>query len=150
MPRLDDRVKEFIVVQLACFDTPTQVSDSVKEEFNIVVTRGAVQYYNPESVAGRKLHQRYRDLFYATRKRFKDGEMDTPISHQQYRLRVMQKLANKAIEKGNGVLALQILEQAAKDHGGAYTNKREVTGKDGGPVAFTRITREIVRAPDNK
>lgn len=150
MPRLDDKVKQFIVVQLACFDTPTQVCEAVKEEFGLVISRGAVQFYNPERVAGKELSEKYRELFKVTRKRFKDGEMDIPIAHQQYRLRVMQKLAHKAIEKGNGALVLQIIEQAAKDHGGAYTNKREVTGKDGGPVAFTRITREIVRAPEIK
>ena len=137
-------------MQLACFDTYSQVIEAMKSEFGVSVTRGALQFYNPECVAGKKLSEKLRALFYATRKRMKDGDMDIPLEMSKYRMRIYQKLAERALDKGNTAMALQIIEQATKDHGGAYTNKREVTGKDGGPVAFTRITREIVRAPDNK
>jgi hypothetical protein len=43
-------------------------------------------------------------------------------------------MAEKAEAQGNMVLASSLLEQAAKEMGGAFTNRRELTGKDGGAV----------------
>ncbi|KCY24821.1 phage domain protein, partial [Acinetobacter baumannii 1042969-1197] len=36
--------------------------------------------------------------------------------------------------KENPVIVPSLLEQAAKEVGGLYTNRKEITGKDGGPV----------------
>ena len=45
-------------------------------------------------------------------------------------------MIHKAESKGNMPLAAQLLEQAAKEVGEAYTNRQrlEHTGKDGGPI----------------
>lgn len=60
-------------------------------------------------------------------------------------------MADKAKGSGNLVLAATLLEQAAKEMGNAYTNRRELTGPAGGPIEqVTRIERAIVRAPDSR
>ena len=45
-------------------------------------------------------------------------------------------------------LVAQLLEQAAKETGGAFTNRRELTGKGGGPIAsqITTVTPEELQA----
>lgn len=43
MATLKNEVKSFIVQALACFDTPSQVVESVKNEFGVVVTRQQVE-----------------------------------------------------------------------------------------------------------
>ncbi|MFE1726821.1 DUF2280 domain-containing protein, partial [Acinetobacter baumannii] len=43
MAALKEQVKIFIVQALACMDTPQQVANGVKQEFNIEIDRKQVQ-----------------------------------------------------------------------------------------------------------
>jgi hypothetical protein len=134
MPKLDDQHKQFIVQALACFDSPTQVSRAVKEEFGIDVPKEQVQQYNPTRAAAKWLGKKWRALFEETRKRFLDDVAAIPVANQSYRLRSLQRLHDQAVERKNAQLAAQLLEQAAKEVGGAYTNRRELQGPGGGPI----------------
>lgn len=134
--KLEDKHKRFIVLALACYDTPSQVAESFKEEFGEVITRMQVGEYNPTLVGGRKLGKEWRDLFHATRKAFLDQVSTIPIANQAVRLRVLQRRLERAEKSNNPMLVLQILEQAAKEIGGAYGDKRrvELSGPGGGPI----------------
>lgn len=135
MAKLGDEVKVHIVQALACFDTPSQVVESVKDEFDIVVTRQQVQTYDPEKAAGRKgMSRKLRAIFEATRRAFLEETAQVPIASQTYRLRNLQRLHQKAQQRGNMALAAALLEQAAKEVGGAFTNRREHGGPGGGPI----------------
>ena len=134
MAKLAEAVKAFIVQRLACYDTPQQVADAVNEEYGLTVDRRQVQTYDPER-SGQKPAEKWCALFEATRKKFLESVDDLPIAQKSYRLRRLQEMARKAEHNKNYVLAAQILEQAAKETGGMYTNRREITGKDGGPIA---------------
>lgn len=136
MARLKPEVKTYIVQRLACFDTPTQVSEGVKDEFGIEMSRMAIQAYDPTKSAGAELGVKLRKVFEDTRERFLSDTSEIAISHKAVRLRMLQRMAESAEKRGNLVLAASLLEQAAKEVGEAYTNKRvtEVTGKDGGPI----------------
>lgn len=134
MAKLDDPAKLFIVQALACFDTPQQVADAVREEFGVEISRVQVQGYDPTKRQGAKLSKKLRAIFEATRKRFLDEIEQVPIASQTYRLRNLQRLHEKAQARGNMALAAALLEQAAKEVGGAYTNRREHSGPNGGPI----------------
>lgn len=135
MAKLDDRVKQFIVQALACYDTPSQVAASVKEEFGVTITRMQAQAYDPtKALAARGLSKKWRDLFEATRKAFVDDASRIPIAQQSYRLRRLQQLHDTAAARNNAQLAAAMLEQAAKEIGGAFTNRRELGGPGGGPI----------------
>ncbi len=134
MARLDDRIKTRIVQALACYDAPAQVAAAVKDEFGIVVTRQQVQCYDPEKVAGRSLAKRWSDLFFATREAFLRDAASIPIANQSFRLRALQRLYEQASTRGNAALAAAALEQAAKEVGGVFTNRRELSGPAGGPI----------------
>lgn len=152
MSTLPDEVKTFIVQQLACFDAPSVVARAVKEEFGAEVSRQAVEAYDPNKVQGKNLSPEYRALFERTRETFLTDQAAIGISHRMVRLRRLQRLSDKAEAQGNVMLAAALMEQAAKECGGAFTNKRELTGADGKPIQTDSTLRvEFVKpqsAPD--
>lgn len=130
---LPDDVKLFVVQALACWDTPSEVARAVKEQFDIVVSRQAVQGYDPTKSTGRNLSAEYRKLFEATREAFLADTAEIGVAHRSVRLRTLQRLATKAEAMGNLPLVADLMERAAKEMGNAFTNKRELTGADGKP-----------------
>lgn len=132
--KLNNEVRTFIVQALACYDGPSAVVKAVQEEFGITITRQSVETYDPNKRAGRGLAAKWRAIFEETRAAFLENTSRIGISHRAVRLRALQRMAEKAETQGNMVLASSLLEQAAKEMGGAFTNRRELTGKDGGAV----------------
>jgi len=131
MAALKEPVKIFIVQSLACRDTPQEVVENVKQEFDVEISRSQCQAYDPTKYSGRNLSQKYVELFEKTREEFDKGLIDIPIANKYYRLKQYQRQLDRT---RNVKTALKILEQAAKDIGGQFTNRQEITGKDGGPV----------------
>lgn len=131
MAALKEPVKIFIVQSLACRDTPQEVVENVKQEFDVEISRSQCQAYDPTKYSGRNLSQKYVELFEKTREEFDKGLIDIPIANKYYRLKQYQRQLDRT---RNVKTALKILEQAAKDIGGQFTNRQEITGKDGGPL----------------
>ena len=117
MATLSNEVKAFIVQALACFDTPSQVAAAVREEFGIEVTRQKCEAHDPTKRAGKDLAKRWVVLFEDTRKRFREETAEIPIANRAYRLRAMGRFIERAEGMKNIPLAMQILEQAAKECG---------------------------------
>lgn len=124
MAALKNDVKAFIVQALACFDTPTQVSQAVKQEFDIDVTRQQVEQHDPTKRAGANLAAKWRTLFEDTRKRFREETADIPIANRAFRLRGLGRMAEKAESMRNLALTAQLYEQAAKECGDMYVNRK--------------------------
>ncbi|GAB1102193.1 DUF2280 domain-containing protein [Shewanella algae] len=140
MASLSDQVKQFIVQSLACYDTPSQVAEAVKEEFGVVVPRQQVEAYNPTKYAGRNLSQKWRVVFDATREAFKAETADIPIAQRAYRLRKLEMMLSKAEKRGNYPLVMQMLEQAAKEVGDIYVNhKRQQSDDDDAPPQPVKV-----------
>lgn len=147
--KLSIEVQTFVVQSLACFDSPSVVVAAVKAEYGETITRQAVEGYDPNKKAGANLAAKWRALFDETRKSFLEDTSKIAISHRAVRLRALQRMAEKAETSGNMVLAASLMEQAAKEVGDSYTNRRELTGKDGKdlPVPVSPVT--IFQLPDN-
>jgi hypothetical protein len=77
---------------------------------------------------------RHRAIFEATRAEFLRQTSTIPIANLTVRLRMLQRLSAQAERQGNIALAAQLVQQAAKEIGGAFTRRREVTGGNGGPI----------------
>jgi hypothetical protein len=147
--KLTDEVKTYIVQALACFDSPSVVAAAVKKEFQVDASRQLVESHDPNKKAASGLAPKWRVLFEETRKTFLEDTASIAISHRAVRLRALQRMADKAEMQGNMVLASSLLKQAAEEVGGSYTNRRELTGKDGKdlPVPVSPVT--IFQLPDN-
>jgi len=126
MAALKGEVKAFIVQSLACFDTPSQVVESVKKEFGLAIPRQQVESHDPTKANGKGLAQKWVDMFNVTRERFQSEISDIPIANKAYRLRVLDRMATKAEGMKNMALTAALMEQAAKEVGDAYTNKQKV------------------------
>lgn len=142
MAKLDDNVKRFIVQALACFDTPSQVSKAVKEEFGLDVLPQNCQAYDPTKHQGKDLSLKWRAVFESTRKQFLEDIPSIPIANRAVRIRRLERLLDQAERSRNMVLAAQLMEQIAKEAGGMYTNRQRIehTGADGGPVVTQTVT----------
>ncbi|WP_075174458.1 DUF2280 domain-containing protein [Acinetobacter indicus] len=128
MAALKEPVKIFIVQALACRDTPQEVADQVLQEFGVKIDRKQCQLYDPTKAAGKNLSKKFVDLFHKTRADFDAGLIDIPIANKHYRLKQYQKQLER--NSKNVVMSLKILEQAAKDCGGQFTNKVESSIKN--------------------
>lgn len=150
MAALTSDVKAFIVQALACFDTPTQVSQAVKQEFDIDVTRQQVEQHDPTKRAGANLAAKWRTLFEDTRKRFREETSEIPIANRSFRLRVLGRMAEKAENMKNMALTAQLLEQAAKEVGDVYVNRQTKNENPHDNVPPTRVQVDVVdaRNPD--
>lgn len=147
--KLSDEIKTYIVQALACFDSPSTVAAAVKKEFGVEVSRQLVESHDPNKKAASGLAPKWRILFEESRKTFLEDTASIGISHRAVRLRALQRMVDKAEGQGNMVLASSLLKQAAEEVGGSYTNRRELTGKDGKdlPVPVSPVT--IFQLPDN-
>ncbi|WP_248920464.1 DUF2280 domain-containing protein [Pseudomonas entomophila] len=150
MAALNNEVKAFIVQALACFDTPAQVAASVREEFGIEVTRQQCESHDPTKRSGKDLAKRWVTLFEDTRARFREETAEIPIANRAYRLRALGRMVEKVEGMRNYGLALQILEQAAKEVGDVYVNRQTKNENPHDNVPPTRVQVDVVdaRKPD--
>lgn len=132
MAQLKKEIKLFIVRSLAVFNTPSETAEAVYQEFEVKITKQNCEKYDPTKRSGENLSAELKAEFEATRKQFLDNPQHIPIANLAYRLQLMQRVINGAGK--NSVLILKTLEQAAKDEGGAFTNRKEITGADGKPL----------------
>jgi len=134
MATLNDKQKTFIVQELACYQTYSEVAASVKDIFGIEILRQQVYIYDPTK---NKVAKKWQDIFEATRTKFLDDTSSIAVASKSYRLRELDKIYQnqKAAKNQNTKAMKDTLEQAAKEAGDAFTNKREITGKGGESLA---------------
>ena len=144
MPHLTEPQKLFIVRELACFGSPSEVAARVKEEFGIEVSRQQVDIYNPDSSHGKELSKKWKKLHAEVREAFTKEQVDIPIRHRSFRSRELLEMYRRAKARGNLAQAAQFLEQAAKEWGDAYTNRQKVTHD--GTLATRAMTDEEIEA----
>lgn len=157
MARLTERVKRFLVGELATFSTPSEAAESVQEHFGIEVTRQQVEHYDPTKVTGHNLAQPLRDLFWELRKAYRERTDDIPIANKAYRLDQLQRMYRAALrafeqsESRGGRVNLpmlqamqELLERAAKEAGDAYSNRRIFSGVIGSQDLSAMTDEQLV------
>ncbi|WP_145533512.1 DUF2280 domain-containing protein [Yersinia alsatica] len=151
MAALKPEVKAFIVQSLACYDTPSQVVALVKQEFSLTLTLQQVSSYDPTKAIAKNLGQKWIDLFNSTRARFQTEISDIPIANKAYRLRALNRMAASTEKMKNFSMTAQLMEQAAKEVGDAYTNRQKVdhTSSDGSMALKPTTIRLVGVEPNN-
>ena len=110
MAVLREPVKVFIVQSLACFETPQQVAESVKQNFNIEIERQQVAAYDPTKTTGRNLSKKLKDLFYKARAEFNEGFESIPIANKAFHFKELQSIYEDYSK--NKVMRTKVLKQA--------------------------------------
>lgn len=140
MATLKEPVKIFIIQSLACRDTPQEVADLVKQEFDLIIDRSQVALYDPTKRRGKNLSKKYVQLFEKTREDFDAGLIDIPIANKFYRLKEIQKMYD---DSGKNKVAKQKLLKLAHQETDGRTIRQEHTGKDGADLEI-KIIREFI------
>jgi hypothetical protein len=151
MAALSSEVKVFVIQALACFDTPSQVVESVQKEFGLSITRQQIESHDPTKVSGKGLAVKWKQLFEDTRKRFREDTADIPIANRAFRLRGLARMAEKAESMRNLALTAQLYEQAAKECGDMYVNRKIEPDKPLGSQADQQhAVAEYTLEPDER
>jgi hypothetical protein len=105
-----------------------------------------VETHDPTKSAGKGLAAKWVTLFHDTRKRFREETAEIPIANRAFRLRALGRFVERAETMKNIGLAMQILEQAAKEVGDIYVNRNRKDEPDEEPAIPTRIQVDVVDA----
>lgn len=133
---LDPAVQFFIVQQLACFRRVSQVRAAIRETFGLELSESTVRHYDPTKFKGWELSVELKELFYRTRELWSREIGDIGVFDLKYRGERLDHLYHHYEDVGNGKMALKVLEHASKEVGKAFTNKQEISGVNGGPLAI--------------
>jgi hypothetical protein len=138
---LNDEQKAFIVRAYARFTGTTEICRLFQEEYNVELPSPRAAKYNcgGPSFTGAK---KWQQLFLAERKRFLESTQDIGIANKTYRMQELHKLCVIAIGRKNVKLAAELMEQAAKEMGEVFTNKREIRA-DTRTITATMTTDEL-------
>ena len=138
--KLNDQQRAFLVEQIACFARPTEAAEALYQEFGVKVTANNVEKYDFTKQAGKRCAEKWRVLYTVTRKAFiKHIAARVPHAEKAYRIRKLAIAADAYEKAKNWVAMAGMLEKIAKEVGGSYTNRREHTGKDGGPIEYKPV-----------
>lgn len=137
LPKLNNRLRAEVVVRFALWESPKQIQRWLKEEHGIDIGFPGLTPYNFDNPESRRLGTaKWVALFDETRERAKTEISDIPTASKAVRMRIrdreIMKLARA--DRPNIPLLTQLLEAQAKEEGGMFTNRRELTGADGGPI----------------
>jgi hypothetical protein len=141
MAKLPASVKVFIIEWVACFDSTSTVAAAVKEAFGLSVPVQTIEAHDPTKSSSKTQGKRWRGLFHAKRAEFLAGIDRIGITHKVKvtRMQRLERHHNKMEAAGN--VPASLLEQAAKEMGDVFTNRRatEVSGAGGGPIEATHF-----------
>lgn len=128
MAKLNENIKVFIVQQFAMYQSPSEIVAIVKEIFGIETTRQQIHFYNVE--VNDNSAKKWKKLFVKTREKFLEDASMIAIAHKSVRLNELDTMYKAERRKPDTIqnprLKLDILEQAAKESGDAFTNRRDL------------------------
>jgi hypothetical protein len=135
MATLKEEHQIFIAQQLGYYRSPVQIIESVKDRFGVDVEKQQIYYYQQQigkdDTNIKPRTEMLKKIFLDARQEFKDKKVEIGISFQSFRLQVLQDLLMNEMQKPaknrNDNKIMQILEQAAKEDGLHYTNRRDIT-----------------------
>lgn len=134
-PKLSDTLRAEVIVRHACFETPTEIQAWLQEAHGIAMgLPGIIHYDYDRPLARVRAPAKWTELFDRARAQFSENITAVPIANARVRLAIIQRridhiLSRGAANKGvlNDMTLIDYVELAAKDAGGAFTNRREST-----------------------
>ena len=83
-----------------------------------------MHYYDPNTCSGKRCSDKWKTLFYETRKAIVAGKMQIGVANKRVRLRWLDAMAQDAMDEGNFNSAVKALAQAARETGERRAKKQ--------------------------
>lgn len=141
MAVLTEADKEAIVILLARFKRPAEVVAIMREEQELELTVQQVRTYDPTNPRFEADRDKWEPIFNAAREAYTSDIKQVVVANQSFRLNELHDLYNRAKKAKNLKLAAELLEQIARECGGALTNSREVNINDQRPRSMSQEDR---------
>jgi hypothetical protein len=141
MARLTSEHKAFVIRGFARFQTVPEITAGLKEKFGVEVSTHQLYGYHPDSVNFR-VSKQWLELFNREREAFLRNVDSIGIANKTVRLQRLEQACVVALARKNIKLAAELMEQAAKEMGEVFTNKREIKS-DVRSVTATMTTDEL-------
>lgn len=114
------------VVQIATFRPTAEIIEGLKEHWKVSISEEGLRHYrasNPHCPT------KWREMAERARAEWNAQVSGVPIANAAFRLQILQETLDQVLKAPvvNRVMVMSILEQAAKDAGGSYTNRRDLT-----------------------
>lgn len=113
---LTSQQRQFVVEQLAAFDSPSEVAKGLLEQFGVTVAPHVVAIYDPTRPAGRHCPALWKRRFEEAREEMIHGT-PSALASRSVRLRQREKMFRRAIEREDFLLANRILDSIAREVG---------------------------------
>ena len=124
-----------------------EVREALKDEFDVEASINQIAYYNPRSASGGEPAQKWQTLFDETREAYRSKTQDVAIAQKRWRLDQLEA-GFRRLREADPEAAAALLEQAAKETGGKYTNEQK--HEHSGEVGVKRVGYpEEVPDPDD-
>jgi hypothetical protein len=137
--KLTDEQKTYVVTRLATYHSPTAIARDLKELFGVTITVQSVDYYHPQRATSGMLAQRWKDLFWETRKAYLAGCAQAGTVEQMVRIQLREDMVLMARDAGQYRVANELLNCIAKEAGrmfdAGYARKQSTA-----PEPWTRGT----------
>lgn len=147
MAKLKGKHRAFIVEHLACYESPSDVAERLKEEFEVEASRQQIAFYDPNSrQSNLELAQQWKDLFEITRREYLDDVKQYPIAHKGYRVGRLQEALEMAEDNEDYEGMRKLLETAAKEVGGYFVSNDQSFKKQAeGRSVYEQVNQKAIQ-----
>jgi hypothetical protein len=125
---LPHAVKARIVTLFAQYQGLGAIQKAIESEFGLRIGKSTIAHYDP-TAARVRLSRRLLSLFEDARAAYVGDFTRIGIAQQNHRLRLIERLVEKAETAKEFAAAAKLLELAAKEMGGALTNVSKTEAK---------------------
>lgn len=135
--KLTTKLRAEVVARFAQWEGSSQIRRWLREEHGIQVQPSALTVYNFDNPESRRTGTpRWVELFDEVRAAARTELADIPTAHKAVRMRIRDREIMRIArsERVNVTQLNELLEAQAKEDGGMFTNRRELTGAAGGPI----------------
>ena len=130
--QLTEEHRTWLVTAYACYGRRCEVLRDFRDTFGFEIDKFYAYKYDlsgfDEAKAKATGRAKWLPLFRKVRAEFEASIGDIPIASATYRVKKIDQMFEIAFEKRNYKSAALLLEQAAKEIGGMYTNRRVMAG----------------------
>lgn len=130
---LTEAQQRWIVCRFACHGRLGEVMAEFEQEFGKPITTTTLRNYDMRNIrdaehAKERGVAKWYPVFKDAQKEYAASIANIPIADATYRLTKIDEMFALAWDRRNFKMAKDLLEQAAKETGGAFSNRRQVEG----------------------